>query len=166
MTEHSDTRAALEDVRRAIQHVNRNASGDDTFDAMHQLARSVFKLGLALEKNPGQMDDEVRARIKSDGDALAELLQKLSYYVVSLQGRFYGEWEASWLDSSVARSGLEFLRAIYADTAFGARLEELAPDMLDELDELMEAQAVHHGGIREESIPEGVPATHWWWRAS
>lgn len=165
MTGRPDIRDALEEVRRAIPLIDRDAPPEEVYDAVHRLNLGVFRLGLALEKSPALADEEVRARIKSDGDALAATLPEITYYVVRWQGRFYGEWQADWYDASVARSGLEFLRAIYADTALGGRMADEVPDMLDEWDDLMRTQAVHNGGVREERIPEGVPASHWWWRA-
>lgn len=165
MLEQLDIHDALEEVRGQIPRIDRTARPEEVYDAVHRLILGVFKLGLELEKNVGRLDDEVRAQIKADGDALAEVLPAISYYVVCWQDRFYGEWEQRWLNVSVVRSGLEFLRTIYADTALGARLNEQVPDLLDDLDDLMRERAVHDGGIREEDIPEGVPASHWWWRA-
>lgn len=156
-------RTALEAIAEATRAIDEAASPPDAYDDLHRLVLGVLRLGLALEREPGAAGAEVRARLRADGDALAERLPLLSYYLARWEQRFCGAWEGEWRVACEARSGLEFMRTLYAGTALeGAFADELDPG---ELDDLMRARAMHDGGVPDEAIPAGIPPSHWWWWA-
>lgn len=155
----------LVDIEREIPRIGRDTPPDAVYESVGRLLQGIFRLGLGIEAMGGQVPGILRDRLRADGDALGRCLPEILYFVTRWQGQFIGAWESDWRAACVVRSGLEFLRRLYADSAFGREFARLGPEEFEDIDAFLRRRAVHDGGVREEDIPPGVPSSHWWWRA-
>jgi hypothetical protein len=65
-----------------------------------------------------------------------------------------------WRQSCERRTALQELVELYGERP-GLPLFELE---LDRVDELLRHRGETEGFLLEQEIPEGIPATHWWWQ--
>lgn len=163
----SEIHDALDEIARELPRLRRDAPADEVFETVGRLMKSIFRLGTALQS--GAFDNEiprpVQERLMSDGEALAQCLPEIMYYVSRWEERFHGAWEADWFAACRVRSALEFLCDLYDSTPFGREFAKLGSNEFEDIDEAMRRRAVHDGGVNEEDIPPGIPPKHWWWRA-
>lgn len=160
-----ETLQALDGIETALHAIDPDQSPDENYAPLHALMHAALRLGIAMDSDPeARCEVDVRNQIESQGRRLGTLLHLLTYYIARWEQRFWGEFTSRWLDLCYGRSGLEYLQCIYGSDALSRDGDCLDADELADLDRHIRDLMEHEGGIAEENIPRGVPASHWWWR--
>jgi hypothetical protein len=133
-------------------------------DAQHRaetetFMNCVFVIGQALELQPQLSDAEpVISFLKETEAQLDNLLYPVSRYVVQTTYILASSWEAEeWVKVCRRRSAIEFFRQLFAISETNEYLDT------EEVDELTRTRGQDEGYLKESSIPEGIPPSHWWW---
>jgi hypothetical protein len=138
----------------------------DVAEAAPDAARLLdvtYALGRTVSLSPeARGATEVRRYLQDTGVDLSEGVAALVYWRITLENRFYGSWEWDWTEACRRRSALEFLLALYQGTPLEESFAELDPV---DVDEQLRHWAPLEGYLAPERVPEGIPASHWWWWA-
>lgn len=159
----ADASGALAEVEAAAAEVARAAGPAAGQDAARRLMDALYRAGLHARRDPAfAASPALRGVVERTAPLLERGMGVLGYWLMVLEGRFYGTWEWNWDDATRARSALEFLFELYRGTPLQARFEELGTE---EVDGQLRHVARYEGMNPDESVPAGIPASHWWWWA-
>jgi hypothetical protein len=134
----------------------------ERLDLAYALLRLLFGLGRATEL-AGKLSSEVVACL----EAAAPLLERVGigfqdFLHDSRDGllqefRFADQWPRA----CERRSAVQFLMDLFDGIAPPGVLEGIDTE---EVDEKLRHRGKWEGFLRPDEIPEGIPASHWWWR--
>jgi hypothetical protein len=152
--------AAAEAAAREVADAAAPEAGQD---GARRLLDALYELGLCARRDPAfAASPALGAMVERTAPLLERGINVLGYWLMVLEGRFYGTWEWNWDEATRARSALEFLFELYRGTPLAARFDELGTE---EVDGQLRHVAQYEGMNPDESVPPGIPASHWWWWA-
>jgi hypothetical protein len=153
----------FDDVLEQLREVESGTSRLDRDDLTESLMHSFYELGLAIAKDPRLRESaEFKAFINESVPLLEFAIPRIDTYVHRIGDMFWGGWEDhDWFSLSQRRSAAQFLVDLYDGTPIAQELrDELRPDQFDETIR----QRAKVDAYLPEGVPEGMPASHWWWR--
>jgi hypothetical protein len=158
-----DPGEALATIEQAAGEVARAPSPAEGQDAVRRLLDAVYEVGLRARRDPAFRDSpELRGVVARTAPLLERAINVLGWWLMVLEGRFYGTWEWDWDAATRARSALEFLFELYRGTPLAQSFEDLGTG---EVDGQLRHVAEYEGMNPDSSVPAGIPASHWWWWA-
>ena len=137
-------------------HVRTTRERFERFFASHEpLCRTVIAAGIDARRA-----GVARARIAADTERVKEIIDQLwgglwdgLSYIGYDEGYFYGG--QPWSELCVVRSAVELLEELY---------DLRDPEMGSEARGIMDTFA--HEMFQPLEVPDGMPESHWWWRAA
>lgn len=154
---------ALTESQSRLQRmiVEKRKIDERTEEIAHFLSK-FFELGLLVKGNPALLESpEVSHFLNSSAENLGKAISEIRDYIRLTEDMFYFEWELDeWEQICERRSAVEFLFELYRDTKFEGWFQFFD---IEDLDELIHDRGEREGGVPEDSIPQGIPLTHWWW---
>lgn len=137
------------------------AAGDDPHAAIGALLNDVYRIGLALERDPSHCTSpELRQFVDDSASALYDQSTALLFHPSNIVRRFQETWYTDeWVQLCKVRSGLQYLIELYRDTQLIDFLRSLEVDYVDDF---IRSQG-HEGYLDDDKIPRSIPRSHWWW---
>lgn len=126
-------------------------------DIAREFLERFFRFGLALEREPELRDTPAVKRFLDGASGLLPGVMPGFFSAVDrFDGRLHMPGDLDWRQVGKFRSSLEFFTAYFGQS----------PEFeLEDVDAAIRERAQYDGGISAESIPHGIPKSHWWWFA-
>jgi hypothetical protein len=148
-------------VLMLLRRLDEAREPEERLQLAESLVTVVYALGLAVERKE-VAPDEVRTLAAAVEPLLFRVTGALEIVANSIEDRFMLSFEpGSWEELCRVRSGLEFLLALFPEEAEWVRTH-VRPDAYDDL---IRRRSHDFGYLPPSEIPQGIPASHWWWWA-
>jgi hypothetical protein len=130
---------------------------DQVYEGSRAFFCNLFDIGLLLLREPGRRDGaDASAFLEIAGRTLSDCFPALDYAVFSYETLIFQPGDIDWIESCTLRSALAFYQEFFPG----------APQFdLEELDRALTHKAQFDGFLTPDSIPRGIPESHWWWFA-
>lgn len=137
------------------------AAGDDPDPALAYLLDDLYRIGLAIEREPShRVSPDLRRFIDDSAAVFYDRSTALLFQPNLIVQRFRDTWiDDEWRQLCAARSGLQFLIDLYPNTLIDDFLPLLEADYVDDF---IRRQG-HEGHLYDNEIPRSIPQSHWWW---
>lgn len=154
----------LAQMLETLQSLRDQHEVDRWRDVTGSFMQRLFDLGLLLHREPNIKEmTNVKNFIEESGNLLPLVVGHINFYCFLTKDWFYGEWEYDeWISACKKRSSLEFLFELYANTGFQYFLPNLQTEA-HTIDELLRTKVDAGVYTPYETIPQGMPTSHWWW---
>jgi hypothetical protein len=153
----------LSEGARAARALGGAATPAQGADDAAAFLSAVYHLGRAVECDPPLRSSPPAVSFveQTSVDAVAGR-PALVFWTIKFETRMSGTWEWDWAAACERRSSLEFLLDLYTGSALAEVFGELDPE---DIDDQLRHWARFEGYLPAEAIPDGIPASHWWWWA-
>jgi hypothetical protein len=134
----------------------------DSAGVANAYLRLLFGLGRASEI-AGEVSHDVQASLEATALRLDRLGTGFRRFLHRSRNHLLQEFlfPDQWPCALERRSAVQFLIDLYRGLAPPGVLEQVDTE---EMDELLRHRGAWEGFLTPDEIPEGIPASHWWWR--
>lgn len=156
--------AQMERIVQLMRLLREPAPVADGHPLATKIMDAVYELGMALRREPSLREaPEFQRFIAESTELLTHPFVSMPLWFWPAQRESYirGRWEGEdWRLYCELRSSMEFLREVYRDTPYVETLEKIG---FEDFDADAREWGRREGGLKDEEIPDDMPASHWWW---
>jgi hypothetical protein len=134
---------------------------DESAGVANAYLRLLFGLGRASEL-AGELAPDIVACLKATAPQLERVGSGFQRFLRRSRDALLQEFlfADQWPSALERRSAVQFLIDLYRGLAPPGLLEQVDTE---EVDWLLRHRGATEGFLRPDEIPDGIPASHWWW---